>query len=640
MKIISIMALVSLTLTGCGKQSVGPTVTKEVVGSSSNIIAKDSSGWPMEVNQYDVYNDVRLIKYQMPREQLENERNAYRETDLQPYPVSSSYNTQVFRMHNVDDYKGVLFIPPKIWAYGHTDGGRTAPYANNDGTITIPFPFILVTGLENEVPDPSGLKKITIPDSIKVKNPEGLYSETNKKIVPLPGCPKRVIISFNAKEYDATPSEFLRGDYCDIAKPIHAYLKLPKNEARYFLEKAIYNNAAHVSVIYETKARFNKARVQLSFNRSLIWEEIQTKLKAKYYWAELDVKVHLRDILSKQTMNVSVVGNVNENMERIIRYAIDQFMEPFVPVTPEQVSDCGGGKFVACLKVSYNKFKERNDFSLEWYESDTAMTGQNYVTFANLQPLTDRVVAIGKDESVGPLKKNRKIETGLTIVEGDLVDITPSKILLTMREKPTQTEDTKDNHVCLATAPYEKVCVKWESCSGKHCIQRYRECVQWEERGGQCIRTENQWIKSINYSLSEPHLVTIENPVAKLEMLFTGLNLGFQWINKTNGEKEFLECPLTSFDYVADGSTLSARVENSHVCPVFERAQGRSVMMFMVNRMGTLIKYKEGSYSVNYRDEVVSVPKELEFDPEPAFYGTVGIRGYSIWAEGSGGKKF
>jgi hypothetical protein len=639
----TIIFLATYLLISCGKNQKVNEV-REII--STNTITTDDQSWPQTYDQFDSQNQVRLIKYQMTKAQLENERNSYRETDLQAYPVSPAYNTQVFRMMNVEDYKNILFIPPKVWVYGHVDGGRTSPVENSDGSITIPFPFVMVTGLEEKVLDPSGIKYVNLPETLKVRGLQNLYVETGKKLAALPGCPKKVIINFNGNDYDATPNEFLRGDYCDLNKPINAFLKLSKKEARYFLEEAIYNHAAHISVIYETKARFNKGRVHLEFNRSFIWEELQSRLKAKFAWAEADVRLHLRDIFSKQSMNVNIVGEVNSNINRLIDHAINQFMTPFVPVNSSEISDCGGGKMSACFKLSYSKFKESNSFQVDWFESDTAMTGQNYVTFATLQPLTDRTVAIGGDEvNEGPLQRGFKRETGLTVVPGDLVEITPIKILKTIRQNPMPIEIEKNSVVCVDRAPINKICTQYapkefhgDGCMGKGCfspksMHSERECIRWSETGGECRRSENQWIKMISYGLGNISQVTLNNPVAKIEALFNGMELGFEWLDQFSKEKKFLACPIESFNYKADGQKASIRIENNSSCPLFEKAGSSSIMLYLINNMGKTEEYLDGNLIINYKNETLESPQRKTYEPEVGFFGTIGIRGYGIWGE-------
>jgi hypothetical protein len=631
-----------LILISCGKNQKTNEL-KEIV--ASNTITSDEHSWPQTVDQFDSQNQVRVIKYQMTKHQLENERNSYRETDLQPYPVAPKYNTQVFKMLNIDEYKSFLFIPPKVWVYGHVDGGRTSPVENSDGSITIPFPFVMVTGLEEKVLDPSGLREVSLPNNLKVKEIPNLYGETGMQLAALPGCPKKVIINFNGNDYDATPNEFLRGDYCDLSRPINAFLKLSKKEARYFLEEAIYNHAAHISVVYETKARFNKGRVQLEFNRSLIWEELQARLKAKILWAEADIRMHLREIFSKQTMRVSVVGDVNANMNKLIDYAINQFMTPFTPVNPIEMSECGGGKISACFKLSYSKFKESNSFKIEWFESDTAMTGQNYVTFATLQPLTDRTVAIGDNDESGPLQKGFKRETGLTIVPGDLVEISPTKIVKTIRQNPIPVEVEKNSIVCVDRAPVSKVCAEYapkefhgDGCMGKGCLNpkmrsTQNHCIRWNEIGGECRRTENQWIKMISYGLGSISQLTIDKPVAKMEVLFNGMEFGFEWLDQASKEKKFLTCPLEAFSYKADGQKASIRIEETSTCPIFEKAGKSSIMLYLINNMGQSEEYLDGNLITNYKNETLETPKKKTYEPEVGFFGTIGIRGYGIWGE-------
>ncbi|MFZ4712505.1 MAG: hypothetical protein ACOYL6_02225 [Bacteriovoracaceae bacterium] len=638
-KTYGLLSLLALVAIGCGKPGQDTKEIKEIV--TSNVIAKDESQWPISQVKYDDQSQVRVIKYQMTKEQLESERNLYHETDMQPFPISPLFNTQLFQILNIEAYKKILFVPPKLWVYQRVDGGRTAPYENADGTVSIQFPMVLVTGLEEKVQDPSGKEILTLPESLKVKNLDKMPLG-DSSLAALPGCPKKVIINFNGNDYDATPNEFLRGDYCDLSHPFSAVVKLSKKEAEYFLQKAIYQNAAHASVVYETKARFNKARVEIEFNRSKVWTELQAKLKAKLYWAELDVRTHLRDILSKQTMNVNIVGDVSGNMDLLITYAIAQFMMPFEKTDSSDVTDCDNGTKVACFKLSYDKFKESNEFKVSWYQSDTAMTGQNYVTFAPLQPLTDRKVSIG-EEGKEPLysgkdgvNNSREI---MTVVSGDLIELTPTQISKESMTLKEPKKETLSSDVCLEKKEAEKVCVKWTyepggchaQCNGVSLKNtRVKICVQYEDRPAQCLRSENQWVEMTTYSSEIARTEIINNPVAQFENLFTGMELGFRWVDKTTGSKKELNCSIDLFDYTADDKTASIRVLDQPTCPVFANAKGASVMMFLVNNISKPMKYLEGKLKVNFKNEVMEQPELKTFVPAVGFYGTVAIKGAFI----------
>jgi hypothetical protein len=262
-----------------------------------------------------------------------------------------------------------------------------------------------------------------------------------------------------------------------------------------------------------------------------------------------------------------------------------------------------------------------------------------------LQPLTDRTVAIGDNDESGPLQKGFKRETGLTIVSGDLVEINPTKIIKTIRQNPNPVEVQKNSIVCVDRAPVTKVCAEYsqkefhgEGCHGKNCLSSkmrslQNECVRWTEVGGECRRSEDQWVKIINYGIGSISQMTLNNPVAKMEELFNGMEFGFEWLDQVTKDKKFLTCPIEAFHYKADGQKASIRVENVSTCPIFEKAGSSSIMLYLINNMGKAEDYLDGNLITNYKNETLETPIRKTYEPQVGFFGTIAIRGYGIWGE-------
>lgn len=583
-----------------------------------------SGGWKKEEILYDQEKEIRVIRYQMPNELLELERNRYRESDLKEFPLPSYYQTKAFLMDNNPLYQDKLLIAPKVWVYGQQEKSRIIPTKNSDGTINITFPVILVDGLNSEVVDHRGESLLKLPPFLQVLFKNELQVSTQKQLVTLPGCLKRVIISFEGEEYDVTPYGFRQVDFCEIAKPFRVTLRLPEKKARYFLEKALYASGPEIRVIYESQARLTKSKVSINFNREKIYKEIESQLQAKVLWAETDLKFHLREIFKNQMMNISVVGDVSEVLEKLIYHAINEFTEGFTPIRPDELSQCStSGKVSACFKLSYQKFEEKNEFKIEINESETVMAGQKYVTFAPLKAITDKAVYIGTKET--PLKFLEKKETGLTVLEGDLIELRPEGSLLKTKHLSVPLERIEHNYVCLERDIVQKCTTENNPREGGN--QRHCEAV---DRG--CKREEDQFKKIIEYSSKEINVNEISDPMQHFHSFVSGIALGFSWYDKVLKQTKEIYCPLSLFSYEADGETLFVRIKNELNCDPFVQAAGASVMLKIENKLFEETSYMSGTYIENYKGDVLSKAVEVTEKSPIEIFGLLSIRGYQIYS--------
>jgi hypothetical protein len=255
-------------------------------GNSDTVVKKELKAETKLFNSS--YNGVvRIKKSDISDADFQRTRNEYMENDLVQLAIHPNYNVSILKINNMKEYKNTVFIAPKIYVYGGKDKARISPKLNSSGTVTLDFPVILTSGLKKEIASPSGDERIILPDTMQVKNEFQLRGELSQRfgreqnLSVLPGCPKRIYIKYSNVEFDATPSDFLNGDYCDLDRPFTVSVTLEKSEARYLLEVALYNNSVDIRVELETRARLTVSKFEMSFEKSKIFKELESVLKIK-----------------------------------------------------------------------------------------------------------------------------------------------------------------------------------------------------------------------------------------------------------------------------------------------------------------------------------------------------------------------
>ena len=212
--------------------------------------------------------------------------------------------------------------------------------------------------------------------------------------------------------------------------PFTASVTLPKDEARFLLETAIYNNtAATISVEFETRARISVAKMEIEFDKSKVFTELEALLKVNIGWADAELRANVTKVMQNQTMTMHMVGEIGPHMEQIVAGAIGLFFEQFKPDPTGTTSGCSNKP--VCFRLNYNSLSDSRQFKVEWFQSKNELTGQNYITWANLNPLDDSVRIGG--EGRRELTRRAPIETGLTVRSGDLIEITPDYLKIERR---------------------------------------------------------------------------------------------------------------------------------------------------------------------------------------------------------------
>lgn len=626
--VVAISLLCTLaTLASCGSKSeapqvLQPTSVKEEAVSSSiiNKVSQDGD-WTVQermTREGEIYYKAETL----PRE-LANEiaRREYKNTQMSQVPVNPKFNTQLFRIEGKDTMNAV-FIAPKIYSFSGSEINRMQPLINDEeGTMTLFFPIMLIDGLSNTVPSPdSQHDSIKIPNNLLVQDVAGLNAFINAKygshgvqnLSRLAGCPKEIIMTIAGRQFNIASDILKASDYCDYNVPIYTSIKLPKKEALWLMQEGLYSGAAQVTAIFETRVPYTVSKFSIEMNKSKLYEEIAARLSYKGAFAEVDVQAEITKIVKRQAMKISIQGNMNEHLTSIVNQAIDQFFEK-MPADPAKADmSCGDAPF--CLKLSYKKQTYEENLSVDWVQTSDVLSGQNITTWTKLFPLSDANVRFEN------LKNNELIKsTELVVMKDDLLELKISKIKL---ENYVQDKKTSIIHNNVQT--------------GTHSEQR---CEPSEGNGpggrgrDRCTTTntpifQDQWVEETIFSSLANNQI-FDNPIGKTETITDDIHFSFTWFE--NGAPVTKVCPANSFEREGDGRSLLLRITNVPGCEIFTKNSTNKPKLSLVNTASaSKTEIREGKITKNWRGESTDSTKRIVYQVNSNYSGEVSIRGYKI----------
>jgi hypothetical protein len=589
-------------------------------------------------------HSVRLTKLEMSKVQQEYWESQYKQTEIVQVPIDPKYNATLFKIKNVSEWEETVFIAPKIFVYGSAERGRLAPQFNSDGTISLAFPVVLTDATQEEITSADTTTKFNLPEPYLVKNLEELKATINslfdgqQTLSALPGCLKKIILKVSEKEYDVSPLDIAKGDYCQLNMPLIATLKADAAEARYILQRALYAGAVEVRATFETRVAFLISKFNLEFDKSKLFEELAAEIKLENgVWSSADLNAKVTQVVKRQSFKINIQGNLSSYLDSIVRQATEVFFEKFNPDPKSETAKCSQTKI--CLRLNYNYSREQQNLKVSWEQSSSMPTGQNYLTWSKMKPLLDKVVDIGGSSSRPALKNNGSfIETGLTVVNGDILDIVPSYLIKEVKDLEIPSVIHSSNLVCIATEPvYERECI--QLCTPNDEMTGCRDHCFNVKVGDQCSKYEDQFSEIITYTSGMSEYNRFDQPIKQLQEIFGGLALRFVWRDEVSGNLQELTCPLNLFEREGDGKKLVVRLENHATCLIFNESQKSAPMLYLVNQIQFPTKYKTGEIKIWWDSRSEDSTVEKTYYPEVQFAGVIAIRGYEFGSINSFGKK-
>lgn len=631
----SLTALAVTMLVSCGSKNSAPAsaapALQTVSGESSASMKSEAviktvsqnGDWTVK-ERMTREGDVYYKEETLPREQVnEIARRQYKSTQMKQVTVNPRFNTQLFRIEGKDTNNAV-FVAPKIYSFSGSEVARMQPLINEEeGTMTLFFPIMLIDGLSSIVPSPdSQHESIKIPNNLLVQDVEGLNDFISKKygsygeqnLARLSGCPKEIIMTIAGRQFDVASDILKSSDYCDYNVPIYTSIKLPKKEALWLLQEGLYSGAALVTAIFETRVPYTVSKFSIEMNKSKLYEEIAARLKVNSPYAEVDLQAELTKIVKQQAMKISIQGNMNEHLNSIVHQAINQFFEK-LPADPAK-ADLSCGSALVCLKLKYTKQSYDENFSVEWLQTSDVLSGQNITTWARLFPLSDANMRFENLKSFGDKKS-----TELVLMKDDLVELKISKISLESYAQDVKSTSVIHNMVQVGSTSTQ-VCPEPSDGNGPG-GQHPRPC-----RNVSTPIIEDQWTQETIYSAVRNNEETV-NPIGKLDSITDDFVMGFSWYE--NGIEVTKECPANSFQREGDGRTLLLRITNVPGCEIFTKNSTNKPKLFIINRADSLkTEIKEGKITKNWKGQVDDKTKPFQYNVKSNFSGEVSIRGYKI----------
>lgn len=565
-------------------------------------------------------------------------------TSLSPFPLTPNFNAHLFTIDQ-KEYSDFVFLAPKVYAFSTTDGARISILENEDGTVSIPFHVTMVSGLENKIPGPKTNELINVPETYLIRNTEELKSEAlsrgRSKFAMLPGCPKAFSLKVVDREFDVTPKDLAVSDHCDLTKPFTLALRTSKSIAQYILQKALYDNTVDLRADYQTMVPYMVSKVEVEFNKRRIYDELEVQLQAGRRWlSSVDARYYLEKIMKSQVMSVDIRGDYTQQLE----HAVDGAMRIFFSEIPEKQRagiGCHGASVCLAINRDYRSFEQKVGFKYE--HTANTLGSRIFRSTTRLQPLNDKSVVIG-DSSASAADQvyhrpslyndGSSIETGLTVQEGDLLEISPSYLNVEQKELETAKVTRASNNVCIATKT-ETVCQSApRACVLRNAPEVLALCPREQlcKDVTSCAKYQDQFIETTEYSTGESHMRKIDSPVGQFQEIYDGLVLKFtsasQNGNQTVGET--VTCPLRFFHREGHGGSLTVRLENLPGCEIFKKDKQNQPLLHLVNGIHYPKKYRVGMDKVNWKGEFLQRHTVESFYPKVGFGGTLRIRGYRI----------
>lgn len=622
------LLLILCVIVSCGKKE--HTIAPILSTTDSGIINKQSQNGDWVVKERitrdgDVYYKEESLPYDLIGPSV---RKEYNNTQMSQVTVNPSFNTQLFRIEGKDTNNAV-FVAPKLYAFSSSEVNRMSPLVDEDeGTITLFFPIMLIDGLSPIIPSPDNRHdSINVPVNMLVHDTDSLINFLNKKyssfgeqnLARLSGCPKELIMTIAGRQFSIASDLLKISDYCDYNVPIYTSIKLPTKEALWLLQEGLYSGAAQIAAVFETRVPYTVSKFTVEMNKSKLYEEIAAKLSIKKLYAEVDLQMEIVKIVKQQAMKISIQGNMTDHLDSIVRQAIDQFFEK-MPSDPTKADlSCGSP---ICLKLSYNKQTYEEIFSVDWVQTSNVLSGQNITTWARLFPLSDANVRFDTLES-GEAKT-----TELILMKDDIVDLKVTKIILKNFTQVVRTNLVHNTVVVGSTSHVE--------CSGIYSLPfELRSPIGQPGGGGvpHCITIntptyEDHWVDETEYSAID-NSETMDNPIGKTDIITDSIYFGFSWYE--NGVLINKECPANSFVREGDGHSLLLRINNVPNCEVFTKNSTNKPKLYVINKdTNSINTFKEGKVSKYWNGTTTDTTKDVQHQINSNYSGEVSIRGYRI----------
>ncbi len=620
-------------ITSCGNKDfhILPTLPE------STIISKNSKSGEWDVleimtKEGSVYfKEEKLSSLQI--ELIEKKQDDI--IKIEKIPVDEKFNTQIFRIAN-KELQNVVFVAPKIFSFLGTGQSRKAPTVNNDGTLTLFFPIMLIDGLSTTVPSPMNrFKLIEIPNNLLIQKQVELNDFISKKygeygnqtLSKLPGCPKEILITIANKQFH-TSFESIKGPSdCSYNVPILTSIRLPENEALWLLQKGLYAAPIDITATFDAKIPYIISKFTIEINKSNLIQKISDRIQLKKVYPKKELLTIITEIVSEQVAGMNLQENSLVHLNGITSQVIDFLFEEIILDSTTNAKKCGK-EVDDCLKLKDVLYSNNETFSVNWVQTKDFFSDQNIMTSAQLVPSKNANLEIEN------LKDNEdsKNDTGLVIVKKDLIDLKLIKLTL---EKYIQekTISTTHNNVQIGTNAVQV-------CSGvRHSPFKIGSPLlapSHRRAGGEnpicrIIHTPvyaDQWVEKTIYTVKK---MSTEEQLLNKEIDHTLENLVFVFSWFENGEIKSKRCAANLFNKNVEEESLFLKITNVPQCEIFN-LNSTNEIKFSVKNSSPInkIALREGISVTNWKGETSDLSKTSQYDENISYFGKISISGYNL----------
>lgn len=555
------LALLQGLMTGCSEAL--PTADTNP-RSAGHVTILEDSAWKTEDTQF---GDSGLVRSkELTTAGHEKASAILKETTLESLNLPTSVNVNAFTVRSKGNVrtKQAIYFAPKLYFYQKSDRAHVKAKQVGDNVL-IPLHAILVDGLSETIPSTDGISTVKLPSSYLVNRAavKSALAERNYdpdvSFGPLDGCAKSFKISVAGVTFDVTPETLRDGDQCELNRPFTLNLIVPKSQADYIINEALYYHQLDASVTFQVKVGYVDADVRIQLDRSKIFEKLQASLSAKKPpYAQVDVKATIQKVIQSETFNLFIKGDRTDVINQLIQAAYDSFVIPF-ELKPDQAASPECKDATACVNISYEKNTENRNLEISYQQYSTTLAGQNIVSLAKPQQiLFPEVVFQSSDDTKGAYIDNRpeyQNERNL------LITLNPKSIVeIEMFGTKSQIDDTEKS-VAVSVSSSSR-------CGDRDVTKR----CKWTEHN-----------TYVNRTYSGPKMTDVK-PAAGNLIGKPGAQLYLRFVT---ADGYTIKCSLNQMNATGLGDRYIIKIQNSPGCHLFgdEDNKNQQVSVSFINEL-------------------------------------------------------
>ncbi len=522
-------------------------------------------------------------------------------------PVDSRLDGSLFSVKNVPQWSDTLFVAPRIHVRGNKEQGRTAPKKLADGRVALGFELLLADSQA----------------AVAHAGIEAVLKERHASVLaPLPGCLKKVVLVTPLREYEASLVD-ASASPCRLGEVYRYEWIMSAAEARDVLESDLHAGALDVRGTYEMRVPWAVSRYAIEFDRERLYAELEASFAPSGgILPERDASGKVLEVLQRLSFSLSIDEDLTPRLKSIARKVEEAF---FV-----NTGRCGGVE--PCVRLSRVHEKAEQLLREEWERAVHVPSGQDYLAWARLRPVEQSELTVkGSVSGTG-------VATALSLVAGDLIKLSISDLLREQRNYEVTSFSQADNVVCTRSEPVMRRDCRWVAVGRRGDRETELRCRDTHV-GDRCTASENRWVQTTIYAMSEPKEPLRLNPFEVEKELLDGMKLRFVWRNEDGEVTREALCPLSVFDRSRSEKGWRIRLENRPKCDAFSDMGKKPPRVELLNHVRFPVTHKQGRLVKRWDGAISESPVDAIHEPPVRLDGVLSILGYDFTTAASGGHR-